>query len=42
MIEPLIGWKFFLVKTNNYDKVDRYLNEGFQWALNFKLFMKNK
>jgi hypothetical protein len=40
MIEPFIGWKFFLVKTNNYEKVDRYLNEGFQWGLSFKFFLQ--
>jgi len=41
-LTPLLGWKFFLVKTENYDKVDRYLNKDFQWGLGFKLFMKNK
>ena len=42
MIEPFLGWKFFLVKTKNYEKVDRYLNEGFQWGLNFKLMLQKE
>jgi hypothetical protein len=42
MIEPFTGWRFFLVKTNNYKNVDRYLNEGFQWGINIKIFMPNK
>lgn len=42
MIEPFTGWKFFVLKTNNYENIDRYLNEGFQWGLSFKIFMQNK
>jgi len=42
MIEPFIGWKFFVLKTENYENIDRYLNGGFQWGLGFKLFMQNK
>jgi len=41
MIEPLIGWKFFVLETNNYENIDRYLNRGFQWGLNFKLYIQN-
>jgi hypothetical protein len=41
MIEPLLGWKFFVSKTNNYENMDRYLNGGFQWGLNFKVFVQN-
>jgi len=40
IIEPFVGWKFYLVKTKNYDEVDKYLNEGFQWGLNFKLLFQ--
>ena len=42
MVEPFIGWKFYIDKTNNYDNVDRYLNSGFQWGIGFNLFMKNR
>jgi hypothetical protein len=41
MIEPFIGWKFFVVKTSNYENVDKYLNGGFQWGINTKLLIKN-
>jgi hypothetical protein len=42
MIEPFIGWKFFVDKTNNYGNVDRYLNGGFQWGIGLKLFINDK
>ena len=42
MIEPFTGWNFFVMKTNNYENIDRYLNQGFQWGLNVKVFVQNK
>ena len=41
VIEPFVGWKFFIDKTENYENVDKYLDEGFQWGLSFILFIKN-
>jgi hypothetical protein len=42
MIEPFIGWKFYIDKTENYEDFDKYANGGFQWGLSLKLFLKNR
>jgi hypothetical protein len=42
MVEPFIGWKFYVNKTDNYKYLDKYANGGFQWGLSLKLFLKNK
>jgi hypothetical protein len=42
MIEPFLGWKFYLIKTNNYENIGNYLDNSFQWGLNIKLFLPNK
>jgi hypothetical protein len=42
MIEPFVGWKSYLMLTNNYENNRNYLNEGFQWGINFKVFLPNK
>jgi hypothetical protein len=38
MIEPFIGWKFYVMETSNYENVNKYLNNGFQWGISFKIF----
>jgi hypothetical protein len=40
MIDPFIGGKFFVMKTDNYKNVDNYLNGGLQWGIIFLLFLK--
>jgi hypothetical protein len=42
VIEPFIGWRSYLMMTNNYENVKKYLNEGFQWGINFKIFLPTK
>lgn len=42
MIDPFIGWKFFVMKTDNYLNVDNYLNGGFQWGINVLFFSANR
>jgi hypothetical protein len=42
MVEPFIGWKFYINKTDNYKNFDKYANGGFQWGLSLKLFLKNR
>jgi hypothetical protein len=42
MIDPFIGWKFYIINSNNYEKVENYLNDGFQWGLNIKIYLQNK
>jgi hypothetical protein len=42
MIEPFVGWKFYIDKTENYEDFDKYANGGFQWGLSLKLFLKNR
>jgi hypothetical protein len=42
MIDPFIGWKFYITKTNNYEKINTNLDGGFQWGINFKIFLPNK
>jgi hypothetical protein len=37
MIEPFLGWKFYIRVTNNNKNIENYLNNGFQWGINFKL-----
>ena len=39
MIEPFIGWKSYIMSTNNYEDNRRYLNDGFQWGINIKIFL---
>jgi len=41
MIEPYVGWKFYIMETNNYDRTKDYLNTGFQWGINFKIYFNN-
>jgi hypothetical protein len=41
MIEPFVGGRFYIMKTENYVNVDNYLNSGFQWGMNFRLFFNN-
>jgi hypothetical protein len=42
MIDPFIGWKFYILETNNYEKFNNYLNGGFQWGINLKIYLPNK
>jgi hypothetical protein len=42
MIDPFIGWQFNIKLTNNYEKFNSYLNDGFQWGINFKILLLNK
>lgn len=42
MIDPFIGWKFYIIETNNYENIKNYLNSGFQWGINLKIFLPNK
>jgi len=42
MIEPYVGWKFYIMETNNYKEANNYLNYDFQWGINLKFFLKNK
>ena len=43
MIDPSIGWKFYVHKTENHEEVGKYLNSGFQWGMGLKfIFMRNK
>ena len=41
MIDPFIGWNFLIYERNNYEKADKYFNNGFQWGIGCKLFIKN-
>jgi hypothetical protein len=42
MVEPFVGWKFYVNGTNNYKNVNNYLNNGFQWGINLKILLPNK
>jgi hypothetical protein len=42
MIDPFIGWQYNIKITENYEKFDNYLNDGFQWGINFKILLPNK
>jgi hypothetical protein len=42
MVEPFIGWKFYIMETNNYENIKKYLNGGLQWGINLKIFLPNK
>jgi hypothetical protein len=37
MIEPLIGWNFNILITNNYEYFNKYLDNGFQFGINLKI-----
>jgi hypothetical protein len=41
MFDASIGWKFYLVETNNYENIRNYFDDGFQWGLGFKIFFEN-
>jgi hypothetical protein len=42
MIDPFIGWRFYVMETDNYDNKKEYLKNGFQWGINLKIFLQNK
>jgi hypothetical protein len=42
MIDPFLGWKFYILETNNYKNINNYLNGGFQWGINLKIFLQNR
>lgn len=42
MVEPYIGWKFYVSASNNNENIDNYLSKGFQWGISFKIFFTNR
>ena len=42
MIDPFIGWRFYIMETNNFEKRNEYLKNNFQWGINLKIFLLNK
>jgi len=40
MIDVSTGYKFIIIRSQNYNEIEDYINSGFRFSLGFKIFFK--